>query len=277
MRRRAAAVWLLLICILCCSCGKNIPVISDSELQQKHAVLVITSDRASAQTEAAVLSSLNIWRQSHQISYEWAKGITAVGNELIDKINRIPYDYVLVIGGSLMRSSLEAAASLQDKRWILLDDSFTDATLDTKGSNVLYRGTEAALWKQQWDPWVREQQLLGVSIEWLTDSSNPIPSLWAPSEEADHIVLLDSGAAWYNQLNFQVHQHGSRWVAVYTSIDSTVQSRLKSINASVIQMAAVQLEPRWELILNSVLDPILKNSWNPGVQNYREDEYAIKK
>jgi hypothetical protein len=42
-------------------------------------------------------------------------------------------------------------------------------------------------------------------------------------------------------------------------------------------MAAVQLEPRWELILNSVLDPILKNSWNPGVQNYREDEYAIKK
>lgn len=266
-------LWLALVLLLC-SCGKNIPTLSQEELDQKHAALMITPAHFPDSAKAVVQKQLMSWRQTAGVSYEWVPDVEEIQDDLIQKIKNTSYDYIIVIGNGLDDQILPVAEQLNDKKWLLLNDDFSDRTPNVQGQHIAYRRTSSILFQSQWDDWVQQQQAQGKDIEWITTASKPIPSIWAPSEEADHIVYIDGGNPWFNQLVFQVREHRPQWLVTYTNLDETGMKRLKSLNIPVMNMAASKLQLNWDLILGQTLDTIVKNNWRSGLLLYSNEEVA---
>lgn len=274
MKGKAILLWLGLITLLC-SCGKHIPAITQEELNQQHAVLMITPPQLSGAALSSVQKALLSWRQTQNISYEWIQDTAQFRDDMIQKMNSVPYDYIIVMGKSLIAQAHPLAGQISDKKWIFLDDGFSANGLDSNGGNVAYRSISANLLQTQWSDWVHTQQQQGAEMEWVTDTSKPIPSAWAPSEESDHIVYTDSGSAWFKQLTFQVQQHNPKWIVLFTNVDAPGMQRLKSLNIPIMNMAADKIDMNWDLILNDTSNMISKNQWRSGLQPYTNEEVEV--
>ncbi|WP_248926305.1 hypothetical protein [Paenibacillus hamazuiensis] len=245
-------------------------------MDKKPAILMVTGANLSPEAQASVQKALPVWRQTQNISYEWISGAQNL-QEITGKIQTVPYDYVITVGNGLSEQALPLSAQMPDKKWVLLDDDFPGSVVQSVYGHVTYKRADPALRQNVWDDWVKQQQNLGLPIEWITETSKPIPSAWAPSEEADHIVYTDGGNPWFNQLSLQTRQHGARWIVTYTPIEGASLQRLKSLNIPVVNMAQDKLELNWDVILSGILDNIVKNSDPSGIQYYSNSEASVTK
>ncbi|MNI46932.1 hypothetical protein D3C73_1014200 [compost metagenome] len=106
----------------------------------------------------------------------------------------------------------------------------------------------------------------------MTRAVNPIPSAWAPSEEADHIVLLDNNEQWLQQLTFQVKQHASKWIVFHTPVEEAMIQKAKTIGVPVIDLSTFMVDLNWDVILTGELEKIRQGSWKPGLLSYTAQE-----
>jgi hypothetical protein len=261
--------------MLISACGKNIPAINPELLVSKKSVLVITNPGLNEQAAAAFQQTLITWRDTHHIAFEWLPKVAAFEENLIEKMKTSPYDYIIVIGNELTRQAVTHAAVIPDKRWILLDDAISPPTEPVSGNHILWKQTGEGFMEKQWQEWVKQQQVIGKTIEWVTVSTNPIPSMWAPSEEAEYISLSDA-EGWYSQFQVQVKQHWPDWIAVYSPVEATFLQRMKSLQVPVMNMAATTIQIQWETEMAALLD-LIQKQWTPGVQSYQNQEIAVNK
>jgi hypothetical protein len=271
------AAWCLIFCVslLVSGCGKNIPEIDPVLLQSKNSVLVISKPGLSEPAALLIQKTLGSWRDVQHISYEWMKDVPALKEEQLSKIKATAYDYVIVIGNDLTRQAAESAAAITDKKWVLLDDAYSSPT-SINGSHILWKQTGEGFVEKQWQEWVKQQQVIGKRIEWVTNANNAIPSVWAPSEEAETISLSDA-EGWYPQFQHQVRQHAPDWIVVYTPLEASFLQRMKALQVPVINMSATSINLQWETILAALLDSIQNKQWNAGVQTYATQELSVTK
>jgi hypothetical protein len=269
---------IIVICLIIVlgGCGKNIPVISPALLDSKMSVLLISTENLVDSTKSALTTTLLSWRDTYHIDFDWMANTTVLREQQLAQIKSTPYNYVIVIGNDLNRQIMSIASSFPDKKWILLDDALAVSETLPRVENVYWKQTGEGFMEKQWDEWVGQQQALGKSIEWVTFSTNPIPSLWAPSEEADTISLSDA-EGWFPQFQTQVKQHSPNWIVLYSPLDATALSRVKSLKVPIMDMSATSIEVQWSVIFAALQQSITNNQWASGIQSYTTTEIKVLK
>ncbi|PZE22388.1 hypothetical protein [Paenibacillus xerothermodurans] len=269
------AFYLLFVSILLLTgCGKNIPEIDPALLQKKHSLLVITKQGLPPESAAIIQKNLTQWRNTQHIAFEWMQSVGAIDQQAISNILSAPYDYVIVIGSDLARQAAGAAVNLAEQKWILLDDSVT-VPMALDSSQIMWKQTGPGFMETQWQEWVKQQQVIGKTIEWVTQSNNPIPSLWAPSEEAEHISLSDA-EGWYSEFQARVRQQRPDWIVVYSPLQDSLLQRMKSLHVPIMNMASTTVNLQWEIIFSRLLGYI-QGGWTPGVTQYNLEEITVSK
>jgi len=259
-------------------CGKNIPKIDPALMQDKLSVLVLTKPDLQDSTKSAISKALLAWRGTQHIAFEWIPDVASVSDEQANKLKSITYDYIVVVGNELNRQVLPVAQTIADKKWILLDDavSYDTPTPPGQGQNISWKTAGPAFIEAQWAEWVKQQQVTGKSIEWVTVSSNPIPSVWAPSEEAERIALSDA-EGWYPPFQNQVRQNGPDWIVVFSPLDTSTLQRMKNLHVPIMNIASTTVQLNWDSVLAGILHRMQAKQWNAGIVGYDPQEIAVNK
>jgi basic membrane lipoprotein Med (substrate-binding protein (PBP1-ABC) superfamily) len=274
--RWTTGLFILCILIILGGCGKNFPAIDPTLLDSKLSVLIISKQNLSDSTKATLQQTFISWRDTDHIAFDWMADQTALQEQQIATMKSMPYNYIMVIGNELNRQIAPIASTIPDKRWILIDDEASEGNAPINDKHIVWKQTGQGFMEQQWAEWVKQQQVLGKRIEWITVSTNLIPSVWAPSEEAETISLSDA-QGWFSQFQTQVKQHGPSWIATYSPLEASDLQRVKNLRVPVIDISATSIELQWSVILNSVLQAMQKNEWKSGIQAYGVQEMQIIK
>ncbi|WP_141692580.1 hypothetical protein [Paenibacillus pectinilyticus] len=276
MNKKYVLVILSLFICLLAGCGnRGIPVINQDMLNQKISVLVLSSASVTASASDPISQALNTWRDANGIAYEWVKDLTVLDDNVVSKLKTKSYDYIYVVGNELFASANETMKlGLSSSKWTFLQSQpFAEGSavvLDNQASLLQVDTQQMETMKNKW---IQDLLFQNVAVEWVTQSTRPIPSAWAPSEEADHIVLLDNNPQWYQQLVFQINQHRASWVIFYSPADPAQIQKAKSIGVSVMDFSgALSADLNWTQILDNRLAIMKAHSWQSGTQNYNLQE-----
>lgn len=261
---------------LLAGCGKNIPDIDPVLLQNKHALLVVTEPNMPPDTKQRLQASLQSWRDNDQTVYDWFTDVSSLSEEQLETIRSRPYDYIVVVGHSLVQATLPQAEQITNRKWILLDDQVARQSWSVQGSHIMVKSILESQLRSEWDEWVRQQLVSERAIEWVTTSAYPIPSEWAPSEEAEYVSLADS-AGWFTQLQFQVRSHSPAWIVVFAPLENNQLQRLRGLQVPVVNMAQTTVELNWNEILVTLRNSFSSQAWTPGLQPYEQREAVVKK
>lgn len=273
MRSRYQIGMVLLMLILLTACGtRGIPVIGQEQLNGKLAVLMITAAGLTDSTKQTIDATLHGWRESEKITFEWLKDIKELDEGLLAKIRSRTYDYIFVVGNSLYEASAKEAVLDKNSKWTLLQEAWGTDISPASLESAAWRHLDVAHTDLLKDEWVKQQMKENVSLEWVTRAANPIPSAWAPSEEADHIVMLDQNEQWQQQLIYQIREHNSKWIVFYTAADQATLQKAKNIGIPVKDLTVFSAYLNWETILASQLAIMKQNSWKPGSHVYSGQE-----
>ncbi|OAS21668.1 hypothetical protein [Paenibacillus oryzisoli] len=267
---------LTLVILLLASCGnRGIPVIKQELLDQKMSVLMLSSSGMPASAKDVLGQTLKNWRDADSIAYDWVKDLNAVDDNVVSKLKTKTYDYIYVIGNELFPSANETMAlGITTSKW-----TFIQSQPWAVGSAVSVNEQASLLQLdlQQMETMknkaIQDLLLQNAVIEWVTQSDRPIPSAWAPSEEADHIVLLNNNNQWFQQLTFQVHQHRATWVIFYSPVSEEQLQKTKSLGVSVMDFSgALTADLNWTQIFENRLAMMKTHTWQKGIQNYNPQE-----
>ncbi|WNR46710.1 hypothetical protein [Paenibacillus roseipurpureus] len=257
-------------------CGdRGIPVIKQELLDKKLSVLMLTSSALTASSKEAIAQSLKDWQDSNAIAFDWVKDLNALNEDVTTKLKTKSYDYIYVAGNELFPSANETLQSSQSSaKWTFLQSQpFAVGTGNAVSDQATLLQVDTQQLETMKNKSVQDLVFQPLAIEWVTRSDRPIPSTWAPSEEADHIVLLDNNPQWYQQLSFQILQHHASWVIFYSPADADQMQKVKNMGVSVMDFAgAVTAELNWPQIMNNRLAVMKSKSWKSGVQNYNVQE-----
>ncbi|NRF91254.1 hypothetical protein HQN89_09495 [Paenibacillus frigoriresistens] len=266
----------LLLSFILTGCGnRGIPAIKQELLDNKLSVLMLTGASMSAPAKESVGNALQQWRDANFIAFDWIKDLNQLDESIITKLKESKYDYIYVIGNELFPSANGVIGQgLSAGKWTLLQSQ-----LDTKGitSQVNEQASLLQIDSLQVETlknkWIQDLLAQNIVVEWVTRSDRPIPSAWAPSEEADHIVLLDNNEQWFQQLSFQTRQHHSNTIIFYTPVEDAQVQKAKSIGVSVVDISgAVSAELNWAQIMDNRLAMMKSSSWKKGGTIYNEQE-----
>ncbi|WP_261306081.1 hypothetical protein [Paenibacillus andongensis] len=266
----------LLLSFILTGCGnRGIPAIKQELLDNKLSVLMLTGASMSAPAKQSVGNALQQWRDANFIAFDWIKDLNQLDESVITKLKASKYDYIYVIGNELFPSANEVIGQgLSTGKWTLLQSQ-----LDAKGitsqvnEQASFLQIDSLQIENLKNKWIQDLLAQNIVVEWVTRSDRPIPSAWAPSEEADHIVLLDNNEQWFQQLSFQTRQHRSSTIIFYTPVDEAQVQKAKSIGVSVVDISgAVSAELNWAQILDNRLAVMKSSSWKKGGAIYNQQE-----
>jgi len=275
---RIVRIGFALICLALCMAGcgtRGVPAISQERLAAKLSVLMVTQQGLADSAKQEVAAALQTWRSEHHIAFEWLQDVAVWDQTLENKLHTRTYDYIYVIGNELLPAAAQSAASdPADRKWTLLQDKLTGGeTLPAATAKTAIMRIDPQQIDRLKSDWVENLLTQPVSIEWVTTAARPIPSQWAPSEEADHIVLLDNNPEWLQQLAFQKNQHGSGWIVFYTPADAAALNQVRSLGVSVMDLSgALSAELNWQAVLAGRLDTMLNQTWKSGDAAYSAQE-----
>ncbi|MFF2155544.1 hypothetical protein ACFVVQ_09545 [Paenibacillus chitinolyticus] len=270
------ALFLPVITVMLSSCGtRGLPTITEQQLASKHSVLVVTASDVTQETKTSVAAALAKWRSGSGLTSEWKQDAafdSAMGTLLESK----RYDYVVVIGSSLVPQASAEAVRLKNQKFVVLADRLEDPGMQaekTAPPNTVLRGVDLTMIEQAMSGWVKDQADKRKSIEWVTKSSVPIPSGLSPSGLSGHTVNTDNNPEWFDQLKKQAAEHRSSWIIQYTALQKTDQQKIKSLGIPVVpldQSFAVQVN--WEAVMAQEQNRMIQGDWKPGIQTYSAEE-----
>ncbi|SDN00037.1 hypothetical protein SAMN04487897_101754 [Paenibacillus sp. yr247] len=267
---------LLLLSFIVTGCGnRGIPSIKQDLMDKKLSVLMLSSASLSEPAKQSIGNALQKWRGANFIAYDWIKDLNTLDDSVITKLKANTYDYIYVIGNELFSSANGLIGQgLTMGKWTLLqsqlDMNGSASTVIDQASFLHIDSNQVESLKNKW---IQDLLAQNVTVEWVTRSDRPIPSAWAPSEEADHIILLDNNDQWFQQLSFQTKQHLASWIIFYSPVNEAQLKKAKSIGVSVIDISsALSAELNWAQILDNRLEAMTNHSWKKGGFNYNEKE-----
>lgn len=275
MHKKRFLLILILLSSLLAGCGtRGIPVIKPEVLDQKMSVLMLTSAGLTASAKEALGQTLKSWRDANSIAYDWVKDLNALDDSVVSKLKTKSYDYIYVVGNELFPSANETMSlGLSTSKWTFLQSQpFVEGGAVTVNDQASMLQLDTQQMETLKNKAIQDLLFQNVAIEWVTQSDHPIPSAWSPSEEADHIVLLNN-TQWFQQLTFQVHQHHAAWVIFYSPVDEAQLQKAKSLGVSVMDFSgALTADLNWTHILENQLGRMKTHAWQKGIQNYNPQE-----
>jgi hypothetical protein len=190
----------LLLLVLLTACGHPIPTASIDLIKQKKSILVLTSPKLDKSLQSKLSQTLNTWKQSELITYEWVQQIDVVDDLLTNKINHNAYTYILVLGYDLIPTTITASSHMRDKRWIVLSDAQQAETVNrTIPDNVaLYQLNAANVASIQQQLIVT--QVIYNSVDSITYQSINSPNTPAVDLQKSVTVILKWDAIMAEQL-----------------------------------------------------------------------------
>lgn len=275
MHKKRFLLILILLSSLLAGCGtRGIPVIKQEVLDQKMSVLMLTTAGLTASAKQALGQTLKSWRDANSIAYDWVKDLNALDDSVVSKLKTKSYDYIYVVGNELFPSANETMSlGLSTSKWTFLQSQpFVEGSAVTVNDQASMLQLDTQQMESLKNKAIQDLLFQNVTIEWVTQSDRPVPSDWAPSEEADHIVLLNN-SQWFQQLTFQVHQHHAAWVIFYSPVDEAQLQKAKSLGVSVMDFSgALTADLNWTQILDNRLAMMKTHAWQKGIQNYNPQE-----
>jgi len=265
-----------MLLVLGTACGKQIPDIDPALLQRKASLLVITEPSLSSDARQRLNNALTEWRTTKQLAFEWLTDVKSLSEEQLEHIRTGSFDYIVVAGHELVQATLPQAEAVEGPKWLLLDDRILRQSLTVKGSHISLKAVQEDRLRQEWDEWVRQQIVSERPIEWVTISAYPVPSEWAPAEEAETIHLADA-EGWASQFQFAVKAHRPSWIVAFAPLDAAQLQRLRAVQVPVVDINKTTLELQWNELLLSLQAMMNSGSWTPGPRPYEEREIRIQK
>ncbi|MGG1551206.1 hypothetical protein [Paenibacillus ferrarius] len=238
-------------------------------------MLMLSSAELPDAAKQSIGQALLKWRDQSSIAFDWVKDLQTVDADAAAKLKTASYDYIYVAGNGLFSSAAAwMMANQTTGKWTFLqsepDAANQSAAIADKAALLQVDTAQIETMKKTWVQSLLDQQ---TPIEWVTKAERPIPSVWAPSEESDHIVLLDNNPQWFQQLAFQVNQHHAKWVVFYAQAEEAQVQKAKTLGISVMDLtAALSANLSWDDILVNRLGVMLNHGWQAGVQNYNLQE-----
>ncbi|WP_135547299.1 hypothetical protein [Paenibacillus cymbidii] len=264
--------------LLLTACGRNMPQPDEQQLAAKHSLLVLAAPSVGEADAAKLKAELVRARGTDHMAFEWQANVAAIDNAAIARIKSISYDRIVVIGSELIEGGVAAAKQTPQRNWTFFANTTADPSASVANeANVALYITDPAAQDRMWNDWVAEQTAAGRTFEWISDTAHPVPASWAPSEEADHIVMLDIfGTYWFNQLTAQSAQHRPSWLVTLVPLQPADETKLQSLRIPVMNMAQdARLVFDWVNVLKSQLQEIKDDRWKQGVTVYGPDMLAV--
>ncbi|NOV03100.1 hypothetical protein [Paenibacillus planticolens] len=276
MKIKRSMLVILLLSFLVSGCGnRGIPVIKQELMEKKLSVLMLSSVNLSDPSKQAIGSALQKWRDVNFIAYDWINDLGALDDRVLTKLKTSSYDYIYVIGNDLFPSANGVIQQgLNTGKWTLLQSQLdVNGTASTAVDQAAFLQIDAQQIESLKTKWIQDLLAQNVTVEWVTRSDRPIPSELAPSEEADHIVLLDNNEQWFQQLSFQTRQHFAKWIIFYSPATEAQLQKAKTIGVSVMDISnSLSAELNWPQILDDRLLAMTSKSWHKGPINYNSTE-----
>lgn len=198
------------------ACGHPIPVASNELVQQKKSILIMTTPLLDKTLEIQIAQTLNTWKQSQLIAYEWIQQVNVVDDLLVKKINNKAYSYIIILGKELTPTTLTAAAETKNKRWIVLsDETHAVAAPSNLPDNVawyqLNKNTVS-------NPIANTPSPINNSVNSITYQITPTPTpniqtatvvllwdmIWAEQLKVIQLNSFDPGIHYYNAQQMRV-------------------------------------------------------------------------
>ncbi|WP_409340911.1 hypothetical protein [Paenibacillus sp. MBLB4367] len=273
-------VSVMMISLVLAACGHTLPVATDGQLKNKKSLLVVTTPDLPADLAQKLDASLNGWRSSDKIAWKWLKDKTALDEDSVKTIRETAYDQVVVIGSSLFADARKEAEQLPQIKWTLLQQTpeRSPAAIQPLDNMAVWQA-DAKTFDTLWNDWVSMQKTAGAPIIWITTAAHQVPAVWAPSEEAEQIVLYDSQnvAQWFQQLTFQAQQIHAKWIVLYTPEAAAELTKIRSLRIPFMDMtASTDYKLAWDPILNRIKESMLSDSWKPGLFTYSQQEASAQ-
>ncbi|MDD9270354.1 hypothetical protein ACFPES_25180 [Paenibacillus sp. GCM10023248] len=249
-------------------------------MDKKLSVLMLSSASLSDTAKQSVGNALQRWRNVNFIAYDWFKDLNAIDDAVLAKLKASSYDYIYVIGNDLFPSANAVIQQgLTTGKWTLVQSKLDPAgTANGAIDQAAFLQIDAGQIEGLKTKWIQDLLAQNVTVEWVTRSDRPIPSEWAPSEESDHIVLLDNNEQWFQQLSFQTRQHSASWIIFYSPATEAQLQRAKTLGVSVIDVSnALSADLNWDQILENRLAVMVNHSWQKGSLSYNAQELTTLK
>lgn len=275
MKKYYLLIMVLLTSLLAGCSNRGIPVIKQELLDQKMTVLMLSSAGMTPSAKEAVGQALKNWRDSNGIAYEWAQDLTTLDDAVVSKLKTKSYDYIYVVGNELFASANETMklGTVSGKWTFLQSQPFAGGQTIAVSDQANLLQVDTQQMETLKTNWIQNLLVQKTVVEWVTRSDRPIPSAWAPSEEADHIVLLDNNPQWFQQLSFQTYQHHASWVIFYSPPEAEQLQKAKSLGVSVMDLTgAISADLNWTQIFDNRLAAMKTHAWQKGIQNYNVQE-----
>lgn len=276
--RKSAKAALISVCLLVLAgCGnRGLPEIKPEVMANKHAVYLVTSGKIK-EDQTKISEVLERWHQDNQLVFNWKQNADSWSDEIAKEIEAKPYDYVYVMGDSLLDGAAKQAEAVKKTKFILLQNkpngSLTNAVPE-KADNVQIVEMNQQNIDNQMESWVKLHNKLGDSIIWLAVKDKPIPKEWNISNESDRVVYLDTDDKWLDRVKQQVTKYRPNWVVLYAGADETKSSKLKALNLPLIDTSSsFSAEMKWDAVLDNQLGK-MNQEFRPGIQSYTEQEFS---
>lgn len=280
-RTRWTFALILSLFIFISGCGRTLPVIDQQLLSQKKSLLVVVGASISPEATETIAKTASLKAQSEGIAFDILKQVRNLDEKVSSEIKGKRYDAVLVVGESLLSGAVSLAQEQPDKHFILLQDGSAPASLPASlPGNVAFKRIDETRTFAMWNSWVAEQGAAGLNILWVNKTTEPIPAVWAPSEESDHIVSLDlvPEDQWLQQLTLQARTIHANWIVFYSSFDQNIVTKVKTLRIPVIDMGSgLTAAYQWEKIISDRIAAVKTGKGETGVSTYTDEELTVSK
>lgn len=265
--------------LILASCNRTIPAASMEQLKEKKSVLLITAASVSKEENDQIGSTLQTEAMANKIAFEWVNQATEFDKTLSERTAAKPYDRVLVVGEELFEGAVEAAKTDTTKRFSLFQANHNLVPASVPDlANLRLNGLDGNRFIAEWDGWVKTQRELGSNILWINRTQAPVPAQWAPSEEADMIFTIDQfpDNEWFSQLSYQTRNIQANWIVLYSSVDSAIVNRIKTLRLPLLDMnGGLSVSYAWDGIIKEELRKTKSEEWKSGTVVYTDQEAQV--
>lgn len=276
--RKSVSAAIISMCLFALAgCGnRGLPEIKPEVMANKHAVYLVTSSKLK-DDQSKIKDVLERWHQDKQLIFDWKQNADNWNEELAEQIKAKPYDYVYVMGDSLLEGAAMQAETYKQTKFILLQNKPNTAmaqTVPKTSDNIQLVEIDQKNLDNQMESWVKLHNKLGDSIIWLTVKDKAIPKEWNISNERDRVVYLDTDDKWLDKVKQQAAKYRPNWVVLYAGVDEAKKSQLKAQNLPLIDTSSsFSAEMRWDAVLDNQLGK-MNQEFRPGIQSYTEQELS---
>lgn len=271
---------MLLLAAAGSGCGRTLPAIDAATLEARKAALVLAGPSLTPEETEEIRKAAGEKAAAEKIALEFVANSSTNPDELASIIGRGKFDSVIGAGSELAAPLSQVAAGDPESRFVVLGNGISTDAPGSMPANMLLKKLDDTQKTELWDNWVNLQKASGLTVLWIQTTGSPVPAEWSPSEEADKVLSLDiyPGDTWFPQLTYQVSAVRPSMIALYTTVDNAVLTKIKTLKLPVVDtVGGLSARYQWSRIMPDAMAASLASEAKSGTELYTAEEVAISR